>query len=172
MMLKRISAVSAAVAGALLIGSGAQAATEEQLVCDRPLSSASPANCVLQSPGTPPERVSVVTSGTGEPVISGQPSSRPAGPPVVSSSESVLIVSEPAVVGEPVYIIEPVRGSNLRRGEQVVLVTDPVVVRENWRNDAFPDPSPGTSAERPRRYEPPREQGMDRPYGRHSQPTE
>ena len=171
MMLKRISAVSAAVAGALLIGTGAQAATEEQLVCDRPLSSASPANCVLQSAGAPPERMSVVTSGTGEPVISGQPSSRPARTPAVSS-ESVLIVSEPAAVGEPVYIIEPVRGSNLRRGEQVVLVTDPVVVRENWRNDAFPDPSPGSSAERPRRYEPPRDQGMDRPYGRHSQPTE
>ena len=173
MVLKRISAVSAAVAGALLIGAGAQAATEGQLICDRPLSSASPANCVIQSAGSPPERVSVVTSGTGEPVISGQPSSRPARPPVVSS-ESVLIVSEPGSrVGEPVYIIEqPVSGSRLRRGEQVVIVTDPVVVQENWRNDAFPDPSPGSSAERPRRYDPPRERGMDRPFGRHSQPTE
>ena len=156
-MLKRISAISAAVAGALLIGAGAQAASGTQLQCDRPLSSATPANCVLQSPGGPPERVSVVTSA-GEPVRS------------AASSERVLIVSEPSVAGAPVYIVEPASGSSLRRGEQVVIVTDPVVVQENWRNDAFPDPSPG--AAEPRRYDPPRERGMDRPFGRHSQPTE
>jgi hypothetical protein len=166
-MLKRISAVSAAVAGALLIGSGAQAAPEGQLLCDRPLSSATPANCVLQSPNSAPERIAVVTSSSGQPVISG--SGQPA-QSVRSSSERVLIVSEPASAGAPVYIVEPSAGSSLRRGEQIVIVTDAAVVQDNWRNDAFPDPSPGSSAVEPRRYSPPRESGMDRPYGRHSQP--
>ena len=165
MSLKRMSAISAAVAGALLISTGAQAATEDQLICDRPLSSATPANCVLQSSSGPAQRVNVI-SGTGQPVISGQPSSRA---PVASSAERVVIVSEPAAVGQPVYIVEP-SSTALSRGEQVVIVTDPVLV-QNWRNDAFPDPSPG-SAEQPRRYNPPRESGMDRPFGRHSQPSE
>jgi len=102
-MLKRISAVSTAVAGAFLIGAGAQAASGTELQCDRPLSSATPANCVLQSPGSPPERVAVVTSG-GQPVRS------------AASSERVLIVSEPSVAGAPVYIVEPASSSSLRRG--------------------------------------------------------
>lgn len=133
-MLKRISMVSAAVAGALLIGAGAQAASGTQLQCDRPLSSATPANCVLQSPGAAPERVAVVTSA-GEPVHS------------VPSSERVLIVSEPAVAGAPVYIVEPSPRSSLRRGEQVVIVTEPTVIEGSrvqiWgSDDAFPEPTP------------------------------
>ena len=169
-MLKRISAVSAAVAGALLIGTGAQAAQEGQLLCDRPLSSSTPANCVLQSPGSPPERIAVVTSSSGQPVVSGQSAPVISRAPARASSERVLIVSEPASAGAPVYIVEPTAGSSLRRGEQIVIVTDAAVVQENWRNDAFPDPSPGSSSVEPRRYDPPRESGMDRPYGRHSQP--
>jgi hypothetical protein len=159
-MLKRISAISAAVTGALLIGAGAQAATGTQLQCDRPLSSVTPANCVLQSPGSAPERVAVVTSA-GEPVRS------------AASSERVLIVSEPSVAGAPVYIVEPASGSSLRRGEQVVIVTQPMVIEgsrsESSRNDAFPDPSPPSAAgSQPRNLDP--SDTRDRALGRHVQP--
>jgi hypothetical protein len=158
-MLKRISAISAAVTGALLIGAGAHAATGTQLQCDRPLSSATPANCVLQSPRGAPERVAVVTSA-GEPVRS------------AASSERVLVVSQPAAAGAPVYIVEPAYG--LQRGEQVVIVTEPMVIEgargESSRNDSFPDPSPPSAAgSRPRNNLDPSDT-RDRALGRHVQP--
>jgi hypothetical protein len=156
-MLKRISAVSAAVAGALLIGAGAQAASGTHLHCDRPLSSSTPANCVLQAPGSAPERFSVVTS-SGEPVRS------------AASSERVVVVSQPAVAGAPVYIVEPAQGGSLRRGEPVMIVmTEPIVVESSSRNDAYPDPSAPSSIERPRRSLDPSDT-RDRALGRHSQP--
>ena len=158
-MVKRISAISAAVTGALLVGAGAQAATGTELQCDRPLSSATTANCVLQSPGAAPQRVAVVTSG-GEPVRS------------AASSERVLIVSEPSVAGAPVYIVEPASGSGLRRGEQVVIVSDPMVIEgsraESSRGDAFPDPSPPSSNQSRRSLDP--SDTRDRALGRHFQP--
>jgi hypothetical protein len=174
-MLKRISAISAAVAGALLIGTGAQAASEGRLVCDRPLSSSTPANCVWQASGVPAERVSVVTSSSGEPVMSRSGS---ASAPV-SSSERVLIVSEPASAGAPVYIIEPAAGSRFQRGDQVVIVTEPAIVEsprviESSRGDAFPDPSPPSAIVEPRRERYDRQldpsDTRDRALGRHSQP--
>jgi hypothetical protein len=174
-MVKRISAISAAVAGALLIGTGAQAASDGQLVCDRPLSSSTPANCVWQSANAPAERIAVVTSG--EPVRSGSSGAvvSGSGAPVRSgsNSERVLIVSEPASAGAPVYIIEPA-GSRMQRGDQVVIVTEPAIVepRESSRGDAFPDPSPPSTIVEPRRsdrYLDPSDT-RDRALGRHSQP--
>jgi hypothetical protein len=94
-----------------------------------------------------------------------------AGEPVRSaaSSERVLIVSQPAVAGAPVYVVEPVHGSSLRRGEPVVIVmTEPIVVESSSRNDAFPDPSPPSSIERPRSLDP--SDTRDRALGRHFQP--
>ena len=127
-MLKRISAVSAAVAGALLIGTGAQAMSSGQLVCDRPLSSASPVSCEWFSSG-PTQRIAVVTSA-GEPVRS---RSSAADAVVVSQPTEGILVAQPA---SRIYVLEPV--SSNARGEHVAVMerSSVVVIREPRRDDA------------------------------------
>ena len=94
-------------------------------------------------------------------------------------SERVLIVSEPAAAGEPVYIIEPTADGSLRRGEQVVVVTEPVIVErprviESSRGDAYPDPSPPSVQVEPRRFDRQLDPSdtRDRALGRHNQGRE
>ena len=130
-MLKRISAVSAAVAGALLIGTGAQAMSSGQLVCDRPLSSAAPVSCEWYSAGSAPARIAVVTSA-GEPVRS-RSSRRAADVVVVSQPTEGVLVTQP---GSRIYVLEPV--SSNARGEHVAVVerSSVVVIREPRRDDA------------------------------------
>jgi hypothetical protein len=129
-MLKRICAVSAAVAGALLIATGAQAMSSGQLVCDRPLSSASPVTCEWFSAGAAPERIAVVTSA-GEPVRS-RSSQRAADVVVVSQPTEGILVTRP---GSGIYVLEPV--SSNARGEHVAVLdrSSVVVIREPRRDD-------------------------------------
>jgi hypothetical protein len=130
-MLKRISAVSAAVAGALLIGTGAQAMSSGQLVCDRPLSSASPVSCEWYSAGAAPARIAVVASA-GEPVRS-RAGQRAADVVVVSQPTEGILVTQP---GSRIYVLEPV--SSNARGEHVAVVerSSVVVIREPRRDRA------------------------------------
>ena len=149
----RVKLLHVAIAGALFTMAGvAQAAGVgqasstggERLVCDQPLSRGQN-SCLLYTPGSAPQRATVMPGTTGEQGVIIRPEGAAVAQPGVSVPSSAPSESTP---GKMVYFVEPIASGR--------------VVRElgsarDARNDAFPDPSPPSVAPSPR------ESGVVRP---------
>jgi hypothetical protein len=154
----RVKLLHVAIAGALLTTAGvAQAAgaggpdpstSGQRLLCGEPLSQQRGQNsCVLYTPGSPPQRVTVAP-GTAEQgvMIRPDPGGAPVTPPSASVPSSAPSESTP---GKMVYFVQPIASERVVR--ELVVTGDPKTHRPpDARNDAFPDPSPGAASPMPR----------------------